>query len=86
MDLSSAKKLSQVFGSPKEYKVNFVSLTAENVLIATKSLDGQFILIPKEGENVWTGIQKYIYEQIADFQNYTETLRLPICLFGTYKR
>lgn len=52
-------------GDLKAYTVSSVSLSEENTLISTKSLDGQFILIPKEGENVWNGIHSYIQEQIS---------------------
>jgi anionic cell wall polymer biosynthesis LytR-Cps2A-Psr (LCP) family protein len=57
-----AKDLSAVFGSPQEYEISFLSLSTDNVLVASKSMDGQFILIPKEGEDVWTGIQKFIFD------------------------
>lgn len=63
LDLKEVKILASVIGSPEEYKIKFISLTEENVLLATKSMDGQFILIPKEGENVWRGVQKYIYDE-----------------------
>ena len=63
LDLKKAKDLSDIFGDPGEYKVSFLSLSTDNVLVATKSLDGQFILIPKEGEDVWTGVQKFIFDQ-----------------------
>ncbi len=64
IDVNSLKQLSKILGSPKDYKLNFVSLNDENVLLSSKSLDGQFILIPKEGENVWVGLQKYINDEI----------------------
>ena len=43
-----------------DYKVSSIYLTEENVLNATKSSDGQFILIPKEGINNWGKIQEFI--------------------------
>lgn len=62
ISLDKAKDLSVIFGKPEEYEISFLSLSTDNVLVATKSLDGQFILIPKEGEDVWTGVQKFIFE------------------------
>ncbi len=62
IDLSVARELFKVFGDPGEYELNFLNLSTENVLIETKSKDGQFILIPKEGEDVWVGVQKYLSE------------------------
>ncbi|MCL4387196.1 LCP family protein [Patescibacteria group bacterium] len=63
LDLKKSKDLASIFGEPEDYKISFLSLSTDNVLVATKSLDGQFILIPKEGEGVWTGIQKFIFDQ-----------------------
>ena len=63
IDLDKAKELVAIFGNPSEYKISFLGLSSENVLIETKSLNGQFILIPKEGEDVWTGVQKFIFDQ-----------------------
>ena len=62
MDFDTAKDLYAIVGNPSEYKISFLGLSSENVLIETKSLNGQFILIPKEGEGVWTGVQKFIFE------------------------
>ncbi len=64
IDVKGIKVLSQLFGNPKDYKTNFIGLNEDNVLTASKSLDGQFILIPKEGENMWRGVQSFIYNQI----------------------
>lgn len=61
--LDTAKDLWAIFGNPSEYKISFLGLSSENVLIETKSMDGQFILIPKEGEDIWTGVQKYIFDE-----------------------
>jgi anionic cell wall polymer biosynthesis LytR-Cps2A-Psr (LCP) family protein len=63
LNLTKSKDLASIFGKPEDYKISFLSLSTDNVLVATKSLDGQFILIPKEGEDVWTGIQKFIFDQ-----------------------
>lgn len=65
LDLKTIKGLVAIWGKPEEYKISFVGLNEENVLVSTKSLDGQFILVPKEGEDVWSGVQKFIYEQIT---------------------
>ena len=63
LDLKKSKDLFAVFGDPDDYHISFLSLNTDNVLVATKSMDGQFILIPKEGEDVWTGVQKFIFDQ-----------------------
>jgi len=64
INLDGLKKLLDFLGDYNNYDINFLSLTSENVLLQTKSLDGQFILIPKEGEGVWRGLQMYILEEI----------------------
>jgi hypothetical protein len=65
LDLTTSKKLAQLLGNPTEYKIRYVGLTEENVLVSTKSFDGQFILIPKDGEKVWNKVQSYIFEEIS---------------------
>lgn len=60
--------IKDVIGLHKDmakYSVSTVSLSEENVLVSTKSLDGQFILIPKEGEGIWSGIHNFVKEQIG---------------------
>lgn len=63
LDLKTSKELYSLFGNSEDYKISFLSLSTDNVLVATKSLDGQFILIPKEGEDVWNSVQKFIFDQ-----------------------
>ena len=65
MGVGDFEALLKVLGAPKGYNFSYIGLTEENVLVATKSLDGQFILIPKQGENVWRGVQKYIYDEVS---------------------
>ena len=48
-----------------EYKVSSIYLTEQNVLNASKSSDGQFILVPKEGINKWAKIQEFIASGIS---------------------
>lgn len=64
LDLSTIKKLLEINGKPEDYKVSFISLNDQNTLISTKSFDGQFILIPKEGQGVYTGIHSYIRSEL----------------------
>lgn len=65
LDLSTLKNLVEVLGQPQEYKVSFLSLSEDNVLVSTKSLDGQFILLPRKGEGMYSEIQKYIKDELA---------------------
>ena len=64
LDLVTLKNLLEVFGDPGLYTTSFIGLTTDNVFVAGKSANGQFILIPKEGNGVWSGVQNYIAEQV----------------------
>lgn len=64
LDLKIVKDLVLILGNPEDYEVRFVSLSEENVLVSSKSLNGQSILLPKEGEGVWNGIHSFVEEQI----------------------
>ena len=64
LDLNAILSLAENVGDQNEYKIKYISLNDENVLTSTKSLDGQFILIPKEGEGVWSNVHKFITAEI----------------------
>ena len=65
LDLATIKKLLELDGNIKDYKVSFIGLNDQNTLVASKSGDGQFILIPKEGQGEYVGIQKFIRIELA---------------------
>ena len=65
LNLETTKKVIEMNGKPEDYKVSFINLTDQNVLVATKSFDGQFILIPKEGEGVYNGLQNFIGSELT---------------------
>lgn len=46
----------------QSYSITSVSLTVDNVLTANFSSDGQYILLPKDGEEQWKGIWQFIKE------------------------
>ncbi len=60
LGLSTVKELIKLSGDPNDYSVNQIQLTEDNVLSASKSSDGQYILIPKAGVNDFSGIKSYI--------------------------
>jgi polyisoprenyl-teichoic acid--peptidoglycan teichoic acid transferase len=65
-DLTSGlfNEMVALLGSVSEYKVEYVGLTEDNVLTSSKSSDGQFILIPKEGIGAWNGVKKFVAEKV----------------------
>ena len=58
--LDIIKKFIGQADKSKEYKITSFVLTDQNVFKNAVSDDGQYILIPNEGMDIWTGIQKII--------------------------
>ncbi|MFV1917102.1 MAG: LCP family protein [Patescibacteria group bacterium] len=65
MDVAVISQLLETQGSPGEYEIQTVNLSEENVFVSSISTDGQFILIPKEGDGIFSGVHTYIKEQIG---------------------
>lgn len=65
-DLTSAetKKLFSMLPGYMEYNISAIHLTEDNVLRSSVGPGGQFILIPKEGQNNFSGIQKFVRESL----------------------
>ncbi len=64
LDIDAIKQIAQTYGSVSAYGVKNVGLTEDNVLVSTRSPDGQFILIPKAGEGIFSEIHSFIQEEI----------------------
>lgn len=64
VDANVAGSLINLYGSPEDYELNFISLTDENVFNNSRSADGQFILVPKAGEGIYTEIHNFIKEEM----------------------
>lgn len=47
----------------EDYSVSTIYLTTENVFRETRSSDGQFILLPKEGED-WSEVQNFVAREL----------------------
>ena len=58
------QRLIGFLANQAEYEVSAVHLTEENVLKATTANGGQFILVPKDGINNFSGIQKFIFQDL----------------------
>lgn len=63
-NLQTLKDLLTIQVSPSEFEIKTVTLSEANVLVASKSRDGQYILIPKAGDGNWGGVQKFIKDGI----------------------
>lgn len=64
LSLTDIKKLIQEGKNAKEYQLKTYVLSTNNLLEETISQDGQYILIPKAGENDWSEIKNKIKEII----------------------
>jgi anionic cell wall polymer biosynthesis LytR-Cps2A-Psr (LCP) family protein len=58
--IGTVDNLIQPLGNITEYQVNHIYLTDQNVLKDSTSAAGAYILIPKDGQGIWSGIQSYI--------------------------
>ena len=59
------KNILEVSQNISEYKIKTIHLTEDNVLAASIGPGGQYILLPREGENKWEKVHKFISEQIT---------------------
>ncbi len=57
-------ELLGLVGNPSEYSIKEIHLSEDNVLKSSTGADGQFILLPRAGNNNFTEIRKFIQEQI----------------------
>ena len=60
IDLTKMSELISKLPEMAEYKIVSIALTDQNVLVNDKASTGQFILIPKIGENNWNEIHQFI--------------------------
>ena len=64
-NLQTIKDLLTIQVAPNEFTIQTITLSEENVLTASKSRDGQFILLPKAGDGKFEEVHKFIQEQIT---------------------
>jgi len=58
------QRLFDTLEKHSEYEITNIHLSEDNVLRATTGASGQFILVPKDGTNNFSGIQKFIFQQM----------------------
>jgi anionic cell wall polymer biosynthesis LytR-Cps2A-Psr (LCP) family protein len=64
IDWEIAKYLSPAFKGSKEYKVDSIVLSTENVFTNSRSNSGQFILVPKAGLNNWAAVHQHVADNL----------------------
>jgi len=62
MELNLLEKILDPLGNIIQFQINHVYLTEGNVLVSSKSSNGQYILQPKMGQGNFEGIKNYIIE------------------------
>lgn len=60
LTVSKIKTLVNLFGNPLDYEIKTIHLSDANVLTASKSSAGAYILLPKAGEGNFEEIKKFI--------------------------
>lgn len=59
INVTTINQIRKTHGTPEDYEINSFAITDENVLKADYSNDGQFILVPKSGDN-WSLVHQYV--------------------------
>lgn len=65
IDLDKMQKLISRADEFQTYQIESFPITDQNVLMNSKSVDGQFTLIPKSGENQWLDVQSFVSQSTA---------------------
>jgi LCP family protein required for cell wall assembly len=58
-------EVSKALGNPYEYVVENIRISDENVLVNSRSSDGQFILNPRAGMGVWADVHTFVNENLS---------------------
>ncbi len=65
IDAQVVGEIVKIYPSLSEFQISTVNLSEENVLYSSKSSNGQFILVPRDGVGNWEGVQKYIQKELG---------------------
>ncbi|MEI8067630.1 MAG: LCP family protein [Candidatus Shapirobacteria bacterium] len=60
IDINQMQRLISRAQEFQTYQIESVPLTNQNILMDSKSIYGQYILIPKEGQGQWTKVHEFI--------------------------
>lgn len=66
IDLATARKILDKTGDPGDYDIKFVGLSKENVLSETFNNLGQYILLPKAGQDNFSEVHFFIDAQLSN--------------------
>lgn len=59
-DLVLIDEIVKLIGNPGDYEIVNINLTTDNVFINSRSTEGQFILLPREGNNKWSETHNFV--------------------------
>jgi len=64
ISLDRMQKMITISSDISDYKIKSLSLTTDNVLMEARSLDRQYILVSKDGENKWETIHDFVRKEL----------------------
>ncbi|MFC1625545.1 LCP family protein [Patescibacteria group bacterium] len=66
LDIQAVNNLLALFTNPNEYKITQIHLTEDNMLSSSNNSSGQYILLPKTGNNNFSQIQNFLKEAMLN--------------------
>jgi len=66
LDVASVKSFIKSFPNFQNFTVKNIYLNEDNAFNSTRTSDGQFALIPREGENIWQAIHQLIQKELTN--------------------
>lgn len=64
IDWKIAQYLAPLMKGSKDYSIDSIVLSTQNVFENSRSNSGQFILIPKEGNNNWSAVHSFVKDNL----------------------
>jgi LCP family protein required for cell wall assembly len=64
IDLEIAQYLAPTLKGTKDYSINSLVLSTDNVFTTARSKSGQFILVPKSGDTNWQLVHNYVRDNL----------------------
>jgi anionic cell wall polymer biosynthesis LytR-Cps2A-Psr (LCP) family protein len=64
-DLVAAQALAKLIVNPSGYQITKLVLSDENAFNSAKSSNGQYLLVPKAGDNNWSAIHQLIQSSLS---------------------
>jgi LCP family protein required for cell wall assembly len=66
LDIETIKNLAPLLAKSQDFKIKNITLSTANVFTSSKSSSGQYIIIPKNGQNNWENIKQYVQVELEN--------------------